>query len=86
MSTEGEVRDNDTEGTDEDSQGPGSNLDLAHGSSGVQQIPDSMSNANRPSEHDGPQSGKEAVTDGCMHINTSGGTVLSRCPVAPGGS
>ena len=30
LSTEGEVRDNDAEGTDEDSLGPGSNPDLAH--------------------------------------------------------
>ena len=65
LSTEGEIRDNDAEGTDEDSLGPGSNPDLAHGSSGVQHIPDNESSANQSSEPDGPRSGRSE--DHSMH-------------------
>ena len=65
LSTEGEVRDDDAEGTDKDSLGPGSNPDLAHGSSGVQQIPDNESSANQPSEPDGPRSSRSE--DHSMH-------------------
>ena len=52
-STEGEVRDKDAEGTVEDSLGPGSNPDLAHGSSGVHKTPVKKSSAKQPSEADG---------------------------------
>ena len=62
MSDEGEVRDNGTEDTDEDSQGRAQDLTGASrmvlGSSGVHKDPDNESNINRPSGSDGARGGR----------------------------
>ena len=48
------------EGTVEDSDGPGSNLGRAHGSSGVHKNPDNESSAKKPSEADCTRGGRSA--------------------------